>query len=478
MANRDFPVNGKRSELLLLESGNLILTDAGEATAWSTDTISRYPAELRLHDTGNLVLQNIEGDVIWQSFDSPTDTLLPSQPLTKYTELVASRSHTNFSSGFYKLIFDDKNLLRLLYEGPEVSSVYWPYPWYKDWEGGRSPYNSSRIASLDSLGKFTSSDHFSFLSSDWGVSLQRRLTLDSDGNARLYSREEGSARWAVSWQAKSQVCEIHGICGPNSTCSYNPLSGSKCSCLPGYKMKKTGDWSYGCEPKFNLSCSNHAEIGFIQLKHVEFYGHDGNFYSNVSLETCKKLCLESCNCQGFQYRHIGDTIVPYCYPKMLLSNGQYTPSFGGDFYIKVPKTSLFSGNEEASGLGLGICPSDHAKPLSLFRVYAGSPENGTLKFMLLFAYGVGGVEIIVILLACGEIEHERLVTLVRDKKNKANGVTSWIEEIIDPTLEGKYDQAKMEALISLALQCVEEDKDARPTMSRVVEMLLHLENDN
>ncbi|KAF2309754.1 hypothetical protein GH714_004957 [Hevea brasiliensis] len=207
MANRNFPVNGKRSELLLLETGNLILADAGEATAWSTDTISRYPAELRLHDTGNLVLQNIEGDVLWQSFDSPTDTLLPLQPLTKYTELVSSRSHTNFSSGFYKLIFDDKNLLRLLYEGPEVSSVYWPYP-------------------------------------------------------------------------------------------------------------------------------------------------------------------------------------------------------------------------------------------------------------------------------CGEIEHERLATLVRDKKNKANGATPWIEEIIDPTLEGKYDQAKMEALISLALQCVEEDKDARPTMSRVVEMLLHLENDD
>ncbi|KAF2309756.1 hypothetical protein GH714_004966 [Hevea brasiliensis] len=65
----------------------------------------------------------------------------------------------------------------------------------------------------------------------------------------------------------------------------------------------------------------------------------------------------------------------------------------------------------------------------------------------------------------GEIEHKRLVTLVRDKKNRAKGVTSWIEEIIEPTLEGKYDQAKMEALVSLALQCVEEDKDARPTMS-------------
>lgn len=398
MANRDFPVNGKRSELLLLKTGNLVLTDAGKTTVWSTDALPN-PVELRLRDTGNLVLQNMEGDVLWQSFGSPTDTLLPLQPLTKHTQLVSSRSHTNFSSGFYRLIFDDKNLLRLLYEGPdEVSSVYWPYPWLKDWEGGRFPYNSSRIASLDSLGKFTSSDNFAFISSDYGVSLQRRLTLDFDGNARLYSREEGSATWVVTWQAKSQVCEIHGICGPNSTCSYNPLSGSKCSCLPGYKMKEIGDWSYGCEPEFDLSCSNHAEIDFIQLRHVEFYGNDGNFYPNVSLEMCKKLCLESCDCEGFQYRYIGDTIVPYCYPKMLLLNGQYTPSFGGDFYLKVPKTSLLSGNQVASGSGLNICSSEHSKTWALNRVYARSPENGTLKFMLLFTYGLGGVEIVAILL--------------------------------------------------------------------------------
>ncbi|KAB1220311.1 putative receptor protein kinase ZmPK1 [Morella rubra] len=42
----------------------------------------------------------------------------------------------------------------------------------------------------------------------------------------------------------------------------------------------------------------------------------------------------------------------------------------------------------------------------------------------------------------------------------------------DPMMAGKYDMAKMGVLINVALQCVEEDKDARPTMSQVVEMLL------
>ena len=75
-----------------------------------------------------------------------------------------------------------------------------------------------------------------------------------------------------------------------------------------------------------------------------------------------------------------------------------------------------------------------------------------------------------------EIEHERLVTWVREKKN--GEVANWIEDIIDPTMEGIYDMGKMEILVEMALQCVEEDKDARPTMSQVVEMLLHHENDH
>ena len=71
-----------------------------------------------------------------------------------------------------------------------------------------------------------------------------------------------------------------------------------------------------------------------------------------------------------------------------------------------------------------------------------------------------------------EVEHKRLVTWVREKMSKAAANTSLLEEIIDPMLEGKYDISEMKALVQVALQCVEEDKDVRPTMSQVVEMLL------
>ncbi|KAB1200030.1 hypothetical protein CJ030_MR0G008605 [Morella rubra] len=48
---------------------------------------------------------------------------------------------------------------------------------------------------------------------------------------------------------------------------------------------------------------------------------------------------------------------------------------------------------------------------------------------------------------------------------------TWIKEIIDPKMVGKYEMAKMELLLKVALQCVADDRDDRPSMTQVVEML-------
>ena len=43
-------------------------------------------------------------------------------------------------------------------------------------------------------------------------------------------------------------------------------------------------------------------------------------------------------------------------------------------------------------------------------------------------------------------------------------------------MEGIWDMGKVKILVEVALQCLEEDKDARLTMSQVVKMLVHCEN--
>jgi hypothetical protein len=51
---------------------------------------------------------------------------------------------------------------------------------------------------------------------------------------------------------------------------------------------------------------------------------------------------------------------------------------------------------------------------------------------------------------------------------------------MDPNIEEGFDEKEVEALAEVALQCVEEEKDKRPTMSYVVEVLQKIshENDN
>jgi len=389
MANRDQPVNGKRTKLSLLNTGNIVLFDVSLNNVWSSNTASLEPLELHLKDDGNLVLRELQGStILWQSFDSPTDTLLPGQPITRYTKLVASRSESNHSTGFYKFYFDDANVLGLHYDGPDISSSYWPKPWLLISQVDRANFNGSRIALLDSFGSFLSSDNLTFLTSDYGAVLQRRMKMDSDGNLRVYSRINVSQNWYVSWQAIYGACIAHGICGDNSTCSYNPKHGRKCSCIPGYRVKNHSDWSYGCEPMFDFTC-NRSESTFFEMVNVEFYGYDIHYVPMSNYSSCEKLCLEDCNCKGFQY---GFGVVKgfyKCYTKTQLRNGRHSPFFVGTTYLRLPKGNNFSKEESST-------PSDHVCLVKLQRDFVRESENHYVNFFLWFAAAIGAFEAVCI----------------------------------------------------------------------------------
>lgn len=249
------------------------------------------------------------------------------------------------------------------------------------------------------MGRFASSDHFNFQSSDYGEKLQRRLTLDSDGNLRLYSRKmEDSKGWVVSWQAKSRMCQIHGLCGVNSYCIYDPTSGVKCMCLSGFRQKKIDDWSYGCESEFDgLLCGNGSDVGFIKLNDVQFYGNDVGFFPNVTLEACEKMCLDNCDCKGFQYGHVGNDPIPKCYPKTLLINGNYDSSFSAHTYLKVSKANLSSREKRTVSKTWYSC-SVELEFVTLYRSYRKNKENGTSRTMLWVVSSFGGLEFIGILI--------------------------------------------------------------------------------
>ncbi|CAM0148629.1 unnamed protein product [Urochloa decumbens] len=336
-ANPGAPVNGRGSRISFRRDGGLALADANGTTVWESKT-SGGGLVISLLDSGNLVIiadpsSSTAGGhpITWQSFDSPTDTLVPLQPLTKETRLV---------SGYFSLYYDNDNVLRLLYDGPDTSSIYWPNPGNTVFENGRTNYNSSRVAVLDDAGAFVSSDNLEARASDLGATgVKRRLTIDPDGNVRIYSLNASTGGWNVTWAMVAQPCNVHGVCGQNAICEYQP--GLRCSCLPGYEVVDRQDWRRGCKPMFSFSVANcdqeaappEQRFKFVKVAQTDFYGYDLGYNSSVTFEHCKKLCLEMCACAAFSYRLTGTGV---CYPKGTLFNGYTSPNFPGSIYIKLP----------------------------------------------------------------------------------------------------------------------------------------------
>ncbi|KQK19463.1 putative receptor protein kinase ZmPK1 [Brachypodium distachyon] len=359
-ANRDEPVNGRGSSLAFRKDGGLALLDYNGTAVWSTNTTATSASHAKLLDNGNLVVMDPGGRSLWGSFDSPTDTLLPSQPMTRNTKLVSASARGLLYSGLYTLYFDSDNQLKLIYNGPEISSIYWPNPFNKPWVNKRSTYNSSRYGILEETGRFVASDKFEFEASDLGDKVMRRLTLDYDGNLRLYSLNPTSGNWSVSWMAFHRVCDIHGVCGKNSMCKYIPKL--QCSCLKGFEVIDASNWSEGCRRKANITASwdkhrrDNANItaswdkhrrananstttqdfSFRKLAETDFYGYDLAYDEWIPFSKCRNMCLGYVDCQAFGYRK-GEG---KCFPKVYLFNGKNFPDPPNDIYLKVPKGLL------------------------------------------------------------------------------------------------------------------------------------------
>ncbi|XP_031375847.1 putative receptor protein kinase ZmPK1 [Punica granatum] len=392
MANRDKPVNGKGSRLTFRGNGVVVLTDVDGTVAWETNTTSTSARKAELLESGNLILKDPSGHVLWQSFDNPTDTLLPNQPFTKSLKLISSFGRGSYYSGYFNFYFDSDNVLKLMHDGPVISSLYWPNPDSDAFGNGRTTYNSTRIAVLDDSGMFMSSDRFQFNASDRGHGIKRRLTINHDGNLRLYSLNESNGTWAVTWEALKGMCKVHGVCGRNGICVYTPEP--KCSCPPGYQMNDPTNWNSGCKPKFNVTCSNFTsdKVRFVELPQTDYYGFDLVYNSSTSYEWCQEACLTDCNCLGFAYRTNG---LGPCFTKSSLFNGYKTPDFPGNLYLKLPVSLQVSSVTPILNGSLPICPlGENTVLVGSSSMYDGIGKRIRWAYLYWFASVIGAVEIL------------------------------------------------------------------------------------
>ncbi|PKI61539.1 hypothetical protein CRG98_018035 [Punica granatum] len=323
VANRDRPLPFKDQlvSLTIGSDGNLRLLDGARNVVWSTNvSMKSKGSTAALLDTGNLVLRDGDsGNIIWESFDYPTDTLLPGMKTginVKTGEkqyLVSWKTDIDPSPGNFSLGMT-----------PEVPPQ--PFIWNgpdPHWRGGQ--WDKSKfigIADMDMtyLNGYNVQQDIQQGTTYFSFSVSNNISFDylfisSEGYCELVDWDDEVGEWHHGWKAPRDRCEIYGTCGPFGICNASALP--ICRCLDGFTPKsqeewELGNWMGGCHRIKELQCGRDPNsaasiaLGGIQndyfLKLSQMKLPDVSTYVPfLDAGDCQDWCLNNCSCLAYSY---------------------------------------------------------------------------------------------------------------------------------------------------------------------------------
>jgi hypothetical protein len=307
VANRNTPLENSNGTLKI-DGGNLVLYNQTDSLIWSTNqTISSVSNPvLHLLDDGNLVLKEAQekntSNYIWQSFDHPTDTLLPGMKLgwnldTRVEIRITSwKSQDDPSSGdgYFSL---DYHGVPDIYLWNKQQRVFRTGSWNGETFGGVPILNT--IAILND--KIVVDDHQAYYyPAKLFQSNLSRLVVNWTGEIERYAWIESTKIWSLTWNAPAVDCNHYGKCGPFGICDSNAFP--ICKCVTGFNVKNQRQWdlrnfSDGCVRKTELECGKDK---FLQLKHVQLPDTRSVFVNkSMTLSECENMCLKDCSCTAY-----------------------------------------------------------------------------------------------------------------------------------------------------------------------------------
>ncbi|KAK8618860.1 hypothetical protein V6N13_132838 [Hibiscus sabdariffa] len=266
VANRNTPIFGGTGILEIDDRGSLKIQQPADPVVLYLYTVEEpCNTSATLEDSGNFVLYELNRDgsvnrVLWESFDYPTDTLLPGMKLGINSKtglnwsLTSWRSDESPATGSFSLGLDPSD------------SSQWVIWWRGDayWKSG-----SFRHGFLDDFLSYSSFDlvyvtnenetYFNYTVKK-AVTIFPRLKLNSEGEL-------------VSYMADSVASQV--------------------SC--------TKNMSRGCSKQNIPACSRSLGSNVFQ-QHVGFMSNTGFKFSetdNLSLIDCQAKCLNDCSCVAY-----------------------------------------------------------------------------------------------------------------------------------------------------------------------------------
>ncbi|KAL5737862.1 hypothetical protein ACOSP7_030623 [Xanthoceras sorbifolium] len=306
IANRDQPVKSTSAVLTINNEGNLMIMDGRITYRVSENSLSQNTSAILL-DSGNLVVRNENLDILWQSFDYPSNTFLPGMKIGynrktgKVWSLTSWKTAEDPSLGTAELKMDPKQPNEyFLVSGSQII-----------WRSGVWLWDESRFTLLPemtvnyiynfSLYRDENETYFTYSVTDSTIS---RLLLDTSGQVQQSSWLEGRQSWFLFWAQPRERCDSYAYCGPFSSCR-NDIT--DCRCLLGFRpseILKRLNQSGGCARRIPLQCEDSSVNGdedrFLEMNNVEF-PYNTKESKVRAAEECKFACFNDCACTAYAY---------------------------------------------------------------------------------------------------------------------------------------------------------------------------------
>ncbi|XLT86132.1 hypothetical protein HN873_007885, partial [Arachis hypogaea] len=375
VANRERPLQSTSGLLKFSDKGILqLLNDANTSIVWSSNISSSLQASnnliAQLLDSGNLVVKYqhamlhsqqdaAEDFFLWQSFDYPSDTLMPGMKLglnlvTSLNRFLSCwKSSNDPAIGEYSLKIKPRGYPQLVQmKGSVIVTRAGP------WNGlsfSGYPY-AMNIYSID----FIVNDkeiYYQVTMSDRSLFSIYRTITSGTGNVLVWTSQTRNQVKNTPTELVDQ-CEMYAFCGSNSIC-YMDGNAPTCACLKAYVSKfpkqwNMSDWSSGCVRKTLLDCNN--TDGFLRYRDMKLPDTSSSTYNKtMNLEECRQSCLKNCSCTAYanmDIRNGGSGCLLWF--DHLIDMRMFTKG-GQDLYIKVPASELAGnghGNMKNKNVGI------------------------------------------------------------------------------------------------------------------------------
>ncbi|PKI58872.1 hypothetical protein CRG98_020771 [Punica granatum] len=356
--NREIDPVPRGSRLEVTSDRGLVINDHKGGFLWSTGTVVSRVTHGFFEDSGNFGLRDEYFETSWETFDNPTDTILPGQEIRKNGVILISRgSGSNVSGeGRFRLYLKNRTVQLKTVNLP---GSYENEPYYSS-NGSDASTNPATAVGFNRSTRYIYILRQNGVQSPLNLGIKvvssqdyyLRATLEFDGVFIQYSYPKnvsaGKRKWSAIWLVPDNICvgnlttKGSGVCGV-------------------------------VDPS-----SSQDEFVLDEVANINWPTSDYERLQPFGEDDCKDSCLRDCMCAVAIFG--GDM----CWKKKLpLSNGRYEFNTSSKAFVKMRK---YGSEPQSPGSPSSGSNDDNAL------IIAGSVLLGSsvfLNFMLMGAVGLG-----------------------------------------------------------------------------------------